>query len=99
MDHDIAVQSEAAERYFLGDLTGEDRDKFEEHFFMCPECAEDVRALQIFAANAKAVFRQPTVSAGVLTSNRFFWVSAALNCCLLLGLGYTVLGVTPRMKQ
>jgi hypothetical protein len=99
MDHDTAVQLEAPERYFLGELNGGDRDAFEEHFFMCPECAEDVRALQVFAANAKAVFREPTVPAGILASNRYFWVSAALNCCLLLGLGYTVLGVTPQIKR
>jgi hypothetical protein len=99
MDHETAVQLKAAEGYFLGELAGEDRDAFEEHFFMCPECAEDVRTLQIFAANAKAVFREPSVPAGVLTSNRFFWLSAAVNCGLILGLGYMLLSVTPAMKR
>ena len=58
MDHETALRTSATERYFLGELTGQDRDGFEEHYFMCPECAEDVRALTVFAANAKAVFRQ-----------------------------------------
>ena len=57
MDHETAVRTGATERYLLGDLTGEDRDGFEEHYFMCPECADDVRALTVFAANAKTVFR------------------------------------------
>src|SRR5229473_2866172 len=74
MDHETAVRTGATERYFLGHLTGEDRDSFEEHYFMCPECAEDLRALTIFAANAKAVFREkaagPAVHAGVLSSSQ-----------------------------
>jgi hypothetical protein len=99
MDHDSAVRLKAAESYFLGELTGDDRDAFEEHFFMCPECAEDVEALQIFKANAKAVLQETPVLAGVLTSNRFFWLSGALNCCLILGLAYTLLHVTPQMQR
>jgi hypothetical protein len=69
MDHETAVRTSATERYFLGELTGQDQDGFEEHYFMCPECAEDVRALTVFAANAKAVFRQkaagPTPQAAI----------------------------------
>jgi len=99
MDHQTAVRLKAAEGYFLGELSGDDRDAFEEHFFMCPECAADVRAIQTFAANAKAVFREQSVPAGVLKSNRFFWISAALNCGLILGLGYMLLHVTPAMRQ
>ena len=99
MDHQTSIRLKAAEGYFLGELAGDDRDAFEEHFFMCPECAADVRALQVFAANAKAVFREQSVPAGVLKSNRFFWVSAALNCGLMLGLGYTLLHVTPAVRH
>ncbi len=103
MDHETAVQTGATERYLLGDLTGEDRDRFEEHYFMCPECAEDVRALTVFAANAKAVFREeasgPAPHAGVLFSGRVLWLSAALNAVLLLCVGYGLLKARPDMKQ
>jgi len=106
MDHETAVQQKATERYFLGDLTGADRDGFEEHFFMCPECAEDVRAMTVFSANAKAVFREepvpPVVPMGALLSSlssRALWMSAALNLVLVSGLGYTLLKVTPEMRQ
>lgn len=99
MDHETAVQQKTAERYLLGELTGEDREAFEEHFFMCPECAEDVEALTVFAANARAVFREESTPAGLLMSKQVFWISAALNLVLVLGLGYTLLGVTPEMKR
>src|SRR5258707_14788392 len=103
MDHETAVRIGASERYLLGELTGEDRDSFEEHFFMCPECAEDVRALTVFAANAKAVFREkaegPSPHAGMLSSGRALRLSAALNVVLLLGLGYGLMRVGPEKPQ
>jgi hypothetical protein len=103
MDHETAVKLGASERYLLGELTGEDRDSFEEHFFMCPECAEDVRALTVFAANAKAVFREkatgPAPHAGLFSSGRALRLSAALNAVLLLGLGYGLMKVAPEKPQ
>jgi hypothetical protein len=106
MDHETAVQQKATERYFLGELTGADRDGFEEHFFTCPDCAEDVRAMTVFAANAKAVFREeaapPVVPMGAFLSslsNRALWLSAALNVVLLSGTGYTLLKFAPEMRQ
>src|SRR3954453_2088787 len=102
MDHETAVQTGATERYLLGELTGEDRDRFEEHFFICPECSEDVRALTVFAANAKAVFREestgPAPHAGIF-SGRALWISLGLNVALLLGVAYVGLKVGPQMRQ
>src|SRR5438094_2310870 len=103
MDHDTATRMNAPERYFLGELSGEDRDAFEEHFFSCLECTEDVRALTVFAANAKAVLRRestgPAPHAGMLLSGRALWISAGLNLALLLGVGYSWLKVGPQMKH
>ena len=56
MEHDQATRRRAAERYLLGELSDAERDEFEEHFFGCPTCAEEVRAGAIFEANARAVF-------------------------------------------
>ena len=56
MEHQEAIQMLAAERYLLGELTDAERDQFEEHFFDCPECAEDVRGGNILTANLRAVF-------------------------------------------
>jgi hypothetical protein len=101
MDHETAVQLKATERYFLGELTGADQEGFEEHFFTCPECAEDVRALTVFAANAKAALREeakpPSIPA--YPGARTLWLSAALNIALLAALGYTVLKFAPQVKQ
>jgi len=49
---------QAAERYLLGEFSDAERDRFEEHFFDCPACAEEVRAGAIFEANARAVLAQ-----------------------------------------
>ncbi|MGH9632199.1 MAG: zf-HC2 domain-containing protein, partial [Bryobacteraceae bacterium] len=56
MEHQHAVESQAVERYLLGELSSGDREAFEEHFFTCTECAAEVRAGAIFADNAKSVF-------------------------------------------
>ena len=55
MDHNRAVKSQAVERYLLGEMKDEERDTFEEHFFTCEECAEEVRAGARFGANAREV--------------------------------------------
>jgi len=103
MDHETAVRTGATERYFLGNLPGEDRDRFEEHYFTCPECAEDLRALTVFAANAKAVFREkaaaPAAHPGMFSSGWVLPLSAALNFALLLGVGYGLLKVVPDTRR
>jgi hypothetical protein len=48
MNHTEAVQEMAAERYFLEELSPDQRDAFEEHLFDCPKCALDVRSCAAF---------------------------------------------------
>jgi anti-sigma factor RsiW len=43
MDHVEAVKTLAIERYLLEEMTPEERDSFEAHFFACAECADDAR--------------------------------------------------------
>src|SRR5258708_22546089 len=57
MDHETAVQLQAAERYVLDEFSSEERANFEEHFFGCPGCADGVRPATILAANAKVVLK------------------------------------------
>jgi hypothetical protein len=59
MEHEDAIQLHAAERYVTHRLSAAERDAFEEHFFDCPECAEEVRWEQIFVANGRAAALQP----------------------------------------
>ena len=53
MEHVEATETMAAERYVLGEMTPEDRDAFEEHFFGCVECAEDVRDGEMLRAGIR----------------------------------------------
>ena len=51
MEHQAAVETHAVERYLLGEMPVEERDAFEEHYFSCVACAEDVRAGAQLRAN------------------------------------------------
>jgi hypothetical protein len=58
MDHESASQMKAPERYVSGDLPVAERDQFEEHFAGCSQCLDQVWTASVFAANARAVFRE-----------------------------------------
>jgi hypothetical protein len=58
MDHLDADQMHAVERYMLGDLSVSEVEEYERHFFDCPQCSEELRALTIFQENARAVFAE-----------------------------------------
>jgi len=58
MDHNEAVQLQAAVKYVLGELSQVQRDGYEEHYFDCAECAVDIKALATFAGTAREVLRQ-----------------------------------------
>ena len=96
MDHDTALKIQAAERYVLDEFSPDERAGFEEHFFECAECADEVRAASILAANARAVLQEDDerVRAGLRSSRgpkwRLSWglvASAALNVVLVAGIG------------
>jgi hypothetical protein len=57
MDHSEAIRLKAAEQYLLGELTGDERERYEEHFFTCEECAMEVRVGASFLDNAREAFR------------------------------------------
>ncbi|HXB74555.1 MAG TPA: zf-HC2 domain-containing protein [Candidatus Acidoferrales bacterium] len=59
MKHKEAAATMAAERYVLGELHDTELEQFEEHFFSCPECAEDVRDLSDLTAGARELLQQP----------------------------------------
>ena len=96
MNHEMAVELQATERYLLGEFSAEEREAFEEHYFDCAECAEDVRAAAAFRANAKAVFRDKPMPLVAKTERRNLWreffafrpamISLAANALLLAGL-------------
>jgi hypothetical protein len=66
MDHKEAAQSMAVERYLLGEFGPEERNGFEEHFFSCQECAQEIRAGAALLQSARAAFaRERQVEASI----------------------------------
>lgn len=64
MEHSEAIRIQAAEKYLLGELRGELRDQFEDHYFSCPECAEEVRAGAIFLEASRKTLASGILGAG-----------------------------------
>jgi hypothetical protein len=66
MEHQQAVQNLAVESYLLGEMSPPERDAFEEHFFECSLCGEDVRAAAQFMEDARKILgaRIPGEEAG-----------------------------------
>ena len=58
MDHLEAKRLHAAEKYVLSELSADQRDAYEEHYFDCAECAEDVKATLAFVTAGREVFRE-----------------------------------------
>jgi len=63
MDHNEAVQLQAAVKYVLGELSEVQREDYEEHYFDCAECSLDLKAVATFADTAREVLRQEKASA------------------------------------
>jgi hypothetical protein len=59
MQHADAVGMMASEKYLLDELTLEQREQFEEHFFSCTECAFDMRAGAAMIEHSKTALAQP----------------------------------------
>ena len=105
MNHETAIKIQAAERYVLDEFSPEERIDFEEHYFECSECADDVRAASILAANARKVIAEDErdANAALRSAGRRKWrlswgllASAALNLVLLAGIGLQGLRLGPR---
>lgn len=63
MEHLEAKQMHAAEKYVLGEMKGELREQFEEHYFDCAECTLDVKAAAAFIAASKEIFQEAPATA------------------------------------
>lgn len=75
MDHNRVVETQAVERYLLGEMKPEERETFEEHFFECEECAAEVRAGARFRANAREVLPEfPKQKAQARESGFWAWL-------------------------
>src|SRR5215470_7378573 len=82
MDHNEAVRLQAAEKYFLGEMTQELQEAYEDHYLDCPQCALDVKTAAAFVDNSRHVFQtEPMESASKGSvkgwSGWFFWLRPA----------------------
>src|SRR5260370_37870489 len=108
MDHNEAIELQAAVKYVLRELTPVQRDAYEEHYFDCAECAVDIKALATFADTVREVMRQESANSvardPLPAPNRWFaWfrpiVAVPAFAALLLMLGYQSFVSVPRWKN
>ena len=62
MTHQQALDTMAAERYLLDEMTKLEKHAFEEHFFDCSDCATEVRLGERIRVEVRSV--------GILIRNR-----------------------------
>jgi hypothetical protein len=113
MKHSEAIEMMASEKYLLEELTPELRDAYEEHYFGCPECAQDVQLGAAFLDQTKFVLPgmmasgAPSRNAAPARLNKekrdwFSWLRPALMvpafACLLAAVGYQNLEVFPALQ-
>jgi hypothetical protein len=109
MDHNEAVRLQAAEKYVLGKLPKEQHAEYEEHYFDCSACAEEIKATVAFMEGARQVVREKALepvgarAPAPSVPGLFSWLRPAFAvpvlAALLLFIGYQN-GVTiPRLKD
>jgi len=108
MDHKQALQSQACEKYLLGELAPAERDAYEEHYFSCSECATQLRAAAEFLGASREIFAaspNPRPSLGPVGTGLgwFAWFKPAYAisafAILLLFIGYQNFVTIPNYKQ
>jgi hypothetical protein len=90
MNHDDATKL-MAERYILDELEPSERDAFEEHYFECTLCANDVRDLARFREGVRtpeAWVKEPPVA-------QVNWWAAAAGLVVAVGLAYRFIALVP----
>jgi len=106
MDHNEALQSEACEKYLLGELPEAQRDAYEEHYFSCAECAAQLRSAVQFLGASRELFAAapaPRRTAGAKRNTGWAWFrpvwALPVFALLLLVVGYQNLVTIPQYKQ
>ncbi len=105
MTHDQSLQTHAAERYLLGEMSDIEQHRFEDHYFSCEECAESVRLGATLAGNARAAFAQETAVRPEPRRSWLDWLrvpvlapslAAAVLACVV---GYQAMVQIPSLKN
>ena len=109
MTHQQALDGLVSERYLLDEMTEVERFEFEEHYFDCAECAEDVRLGEMIRHEARrsgpvmAANPQANRPAVVLTSPKWWrrpMVAApwAVAATLAMVVGYQSMVTVPGLR-
>src|SRR5258708_23654269 len=108
MDHNEAIQLQAAVKYVLGELSAVQREEYEEHYFDCAECAIDLKAAAAFVDTTREVLRQEKASSFAkdpvpARGGWFSWlrpiVAVPAFAALLLVVAYQNIFTIPRAKE
>jgi hypothetical protein len=109
MNHDLAVKSQACEKYLLGELSPDLRDAYEEHYFSCAECATQLRiAAELISAGQRIFAEAPAAlphprSVQKSGGDWLHWFRPQFAIPVLAGLlfvvGYQNLVMIPRLQQ
>jgi len=105
MEHTEAVRLHAAEKYLLGELSSAQREEYEEHYFDCSACAEELKTTVAFMESAKQLVREraPQTAEDKRAAGWFPWLRPAFAipvfAALLLFIGYQNSVTIPSLKQ
>jgi hypothetical protein len=105
MDHEVATKTHAVERYLLGEMPASERDAFEEHYFTCVECGDEIRSASELMQDLKGALRElPSPSPKSSSPGWFSWlklpalVPTFAAFALLAVVGYQNLAVLPDLE-
>ena len=109
MDHTEALRLQAAEKYVLGELSQPLRDEYEEHYFECGECAEELKTTVAFVDSARGILRTEVPAkaeaqvARARTGGWFAWLPPAFAvpvfAALLLVVAYQNVVTIPHLER
>jgi anti-sigma factor RsiW len=106
MDHADVIARMSAENYLLGQLTPAEGEEFEEHYFTCPECIEDLKSGLALTQKLRAHFRAEPGLVSVPAPRPAVWrwlrpavAWAAAAVMLLAILVFQSLVTVPRLRS
>ena len=90
MTHSVSEQTEISERYVRGKLAPEEHRAFEEHFFVCDECFQQVQMMERFVGGMRHAAETGKLASPV-TEERALGLFASWKNWLSLGFATTAI--------
>ena len=94
MLHTQIESGEVIERYVRNQLSPEERQRFEEHFFACDECFEKLQAAERFAAGVRDAAERGLLSGAPAAEPAYVaggWLRWALTACACAAIAFGAL--------